>query len=142
MPVRKWRPRDAGVMLLIAYSVMLTIVNYSIIATPRPYEATNNRLDAYESYSANVNITEPKSHTNNRPPSTNGWTTIDVFYGKRDLLPIPHNNKWPAQAKQDKIVADLFRNKKGGYFIDLAAHQAVYLSNTFGLERELGWTGK
>lgn len=74
-------------------------------------------------------------------PSADGWHTIDVFYGDKDLLAIDENQRWFSQVKQDEIVATLFESKIGGYFVDLAANHAVTLSNTLGLERQLQWQG-
>jgi hypothetical protein len=38
--------------------------------------------------------------------------------------------QWFAQLKQDLIVATLYRRKRNGYFVDLAANDAVRISNT------------
>eukprot|EP00977_Amphora_coffeiformis_P028798 scaffold37111_cov290-Amphora_coffeaeformis.AAC.1 len=73
-----------------------------------------------------------------------GWSTIDVFYGTTRHLEIPAKYKgksWYSQVTQDQVVAGLLLNKTNGYFIDLAANDAVSLSNTFGLEQNLNWTG-
>jgi Methyltransferase FkbM domain len=78
-----------------------------------------------------------------------GWKTIDVFYGTRDHLPSVssvkeedfRNNKFFSQVKQDVIVSKLFREKRGGFFVDLAANDAVWLSNTYSLETHFGWGG-
>jgi hypothetical protein len=71
-----------------------------------------------------------------------GWNNLHVYYGdasKKEhfeiLTPM-------SQAKQDVYVAALLKNKKGGFFVDLAAHDATYLSNTFTLERDYQWNGR
>jgi len=46
-----------------------------------------------------------------------------------------------AQYQQDGIIKELFHGKRGGFFVDLAAAEAVHLSNTRMLERDLGWSG-
>lgn len=69
-----------------------------------------------------------------------GWKQISVFYGNLSLLPTP-SGMWPSQSQQDTIVAELFHNKRKGYFVDLAANDAYTLSNTYGLEKELDWQG-
>jgi len=72
-----------------------------------------------------------------------GWHTIQVFYGERSLV-IPNitsDRMWFSQTRQDRIVASLLRNKREGYFIDLAANDAVKLSNTLALERKFDWKG-
>jgi Methyltransferase FkbM domain len=78
-----------------------------------------------------------------------GWKTIDVFYGTRDHLPKVssvqegkfRSAKSFAQVRQDEIVSKLFHEKPGGFFVDLAANDAVRLSNTYALERFFGWEG-
>lgn len=49
--------------------------------------------------------------------------------------------KYYSQAGQDKWIAELFKFKRGGYFIDIGAHDGIELSNTFYLEQELDWKG-
>jgi Methyltransferase FkbM domain len=49
--------------------------------------------------------------------------------------------KWFSQARQDELVIGLLRNKTKGYFIDLAANDAVHFSNTFALEKFHDWNG-
>lgn len=57
----------------------------------------------------------------------------------------PHPQDWPGawhgQCEQDCIVHALLGEKEGGYFIDLAANDAIVLSNTRALERDHGWNG-
>ena len=43
--------------------------------------------------------------------------------------------------RQDILVAVLARFKRNGYFVEFGATDGVYLSNTFLLEQQLGWTG-
>lgn len=49
--------------------------------------------------------------------------------------------KWYSADKQDKIIADYFNNKKGGYFVELGGDTGTRKSNTFGLESHLNWNG-
>jgi len=73
-----------------------------------------------------------------------GWQPIHVFYGeKRGLfndapVTIKESQESFAQVGQDSIVLDLLGSN--GYFIDLAANDALDLTNTLALERK-GWTG-
>jgi len=49
--------------------------------------------------------------------------------------------QWPSQCGQDWIIDVLFRNtSRSLYYIDLAANDALEISNTFALDR-LGWHG-
>jgi len=47
-----------------------------------------------------------------------------------------------SQAGQDRwVVQDVFNYRTGGYFLDVGAFDGVFLSNTFWLEKNLGWKG-
>jgi hypothetical protein len=47
-----------------------------------------------------------------------------------------------SQYGQDKwIIEELFPQLKNGYFVDLAAGDGVFLSNTYLLEKQFGWDG-
>jgi hypothetical protein len=70
-----------------------------------------------------------------------GWKTIDVFYGKTQLPEDNPNQRWYSQVGQDEIVMALLNNKQGGYFIELAANDALTLSNSYSLERYGQWKG-
>ena len=47
----------------------------------------------------------------------------------------------PSQLDQDLKCLEYFNNKKGGYFVDIGAHDGKDLSNTYRLETEYGWKG-
>lgn len=75
---------------------------------------------------------------------TKGWQPINVFYGEKEGL---FNDAPPAykssqesfaQVGQDSIILKLLG--PNGYFVDLAANDALDFSNTLALERK-GWTG-
>ena len=82
-----------------------------------------------------------------------GWNMIHVFVGTKeskvehmiDASAIPneyfHTTRWFSQLRQDELVYQLLRNKRNGYFIDLAANDAIRISNTFALEHYHGWDG-
>lgn len=46
-----------------------------------------------------------------------------------------------AQLKQDMFVLDELGYKRDGYFVEFGATNGVDLSNTYLLEKEMGWTG-
>lgn len=87
--------------------------------------------------------------------SSGGWNTIHIQFGKENHLidPIPdeyylansprHSNgtQWFSQHLQDTTVARLFDFQRNLYYIDFAANDAVWASNTFALERNLQWRG-
>lgn len=58
------------------------------------------------------------------------------------------NKKYPvlagyySQYGQDIFVTqELFPGKTGGFFVDIGAYDGITLSNTYYLEKQLGWTG-
>lgn len=46
-----------------------------------------------------------------------------------------------SQDGQDEFLVRLFNNKRDGFFLDIGAYDGVEFSNTFHLEKELGWMG-
>lgn len=68
-----------------------------------------------------------------------GWAIAVVYLG---LAHEPAMNKrWTSQDGQDRTVVDLFKGKRNGFFVDLAAMEAVDFSNTLTLEQEYLWDG-
>lgn len=66
------------------------------------------------------------------------WTAIYRGNASRP----PHlAAQWTSQVGQDRTIVDIFGGKRGGFFLDLAANDAAYLSNTLTLEQEYGWRG-
>jgi len=50
--------------------------------------------------------------------------------------------KYYSQKEQDKwVIEEVFHGKRGGYFLDLAASDGIFLNNTFVLETQFGWNG-
>lgn len=50
--------------------------------------------------------------------------------------------EYKSQYGQDKWIAkEVFPGKRDGYFVELAAGDGVFLSNTYSLEKELDWKG-
>jgi FkbM family methyltransferase len=51
-------------------------------------------------------------------------------------------SKYYSQYGQDEFLNEfVFRNKKGGVFIDIGANDGITISNTYFFERELSWKG-
>lgn len=69
----------------------------------------------------------------------NGWAMAMVYVGRTPSPALAA--RWTSQDGQDRTVASLFREKRGGFFVDLAANDAVVFSNTLTLEQEFGWDG-
>jgi len=75
-------------------------------------------------------------HTNMK---TGGWSLLAMYIGTAHDAAL--NARWTSQIGQDRTLFKLFNGKTNGYFVDLAANDAVYLSNTLTLEQEYGWRG-
>lgn len=55
---------------------------------------------------------------------------------------MPRLRKFYAQAGQDQwVIRDVFDYKTGGFFVDIGAFDGIRLSNTYRLEKDLGWSG-
>lgn len=72
--------------------------------------------------------------------NTPGWKPVYVYYGT-EKLPDYNTRHWNSQVGQDEMVFKILGNKTNGYFIDLAANDAVSYSNTYTLERGYNWNG-
>jgi hypothetical protein len=78
-----------------------------------------------------------------------GWKQINVFFGNTSHIsdtsniPVPYfnANRWFSQYRQDEIISALVHGKRNGYFVDLAANDAVRISNTYALETHFEWDG-
>lgn len=78
-----------------------------------------------------------------------GWKQIHVFYGNEShaadasSIPAPYfrANEWFSQFRQDEVVSRLLHGKRNGFFIDLAANDAIKISNTYALETFFDWRG-
>lgn len=50
--------------------------------------------------------------------------------------------KYYSQIGQDRYyIENVIKFKKGGRFLDIGAHDGIHTSNTYALEKDLGWTG-
>jgi len=95
-----------------------------------------------------------------RQPSVNasqaGWRQVLTYVGSAELSagvdkygqPSEENvdvygqpSEEHSQAGQDWLVASILSCKREGYFVDLAANDPVWLSNTLMLERLFDWSG-
>jgi hypothetical protein len=95
---------------------------------------------------------EPTSSFNDYDDS--GWKTINVYYGIRETLPPPIITEpivVGSQIGQDRLITALMKEfhslvpatdtqKRHNFFVDLAANDALYFSNTNLLEKH-DWTG-
>jgi hypothetical protein len=66
------------------------------------------------------------------------WKTIHIFVGTTEY---GKAGRWNGVSHQDFYVIRILRFKRNGFFVDLAAFDAVQYSNTHSLERNYGWDG-
>lgn len=85
--------------------------------------------------------TTMREFNNNHKEPNDGWQTIHVYHGPQARDGNHIETKWYSQAHQDEIIIGLFRNRTQGYYIDLAANDAIELSNTYALEKYYHWNG-
>jgi FkbM family methyltransferase len=110
----------------------------SYVTEPKVHEM-NCGFKVYE-------MNEPKVHEMNEPKvhlvgggSPSEWKEIKVFAGPEVIL--GRKGQLHSQVAQDWIVASLLGCRSGGFFVDLAANDAMGLSNTLMLERDFAWNG-
>ena len=134
----RWPNILVGVVIGIVLSAMIPDTEYAI--NERLLETTRNALaQNQDRASHNHRVADPES----------GWHAIDVYYGDVKHLPYysPINKdyfervQWFSQRRQDFVVSTLLKGKKNGYFLDLAANDAVQISNTYALETFFDWNG-
>jgi hypothetical protein len=68
------------------------------------------------------------------------WNRVALYRGNV-TDPALQASPWNSQVRQDQTIAKIFNGKRGGYFVDLAANDAVSISNTLALEQAFGWKG-
>ena len=50
--------------------------------------------------------------------------------------------KYYSQYEQDKIINEIYiTNNRNGVFVDIGAHDGIFLSNSYFFEKHLGWKG-
>lgn len=110
--------------------------------------ATHNTEDTMTAKPQEVS-TDPQPSSFLRQNKGEGFHSIHVYHGPIDSLPTESrgllNRPYAkgSQVDQDKIVAALaqaYAPNQQHYFVDLAANDALQLSNTFLLEQK-GWKG-
>jgi len=77
------------------------------------------------------------SQLNALSPTNREWKTIHVYAGPA----VEHGDSFRSysQLLQDTVIQAIFPSK--GFFIDLAANEWQYISNTYSLETYAGWDG-
>jgi hypothetical protein len=134
-----WSPRDFLMMVMgatVAWLLSATFSSSSSLELSSQYEIASSTLATRNGAAA---VTS----------DAKGWKSLNVFYGDRTHLTNdipegfwlqelgeshPSTGKWFSQHGQDVAVQQVLNFKQGGFFVDLAANDAVWASNTFVLE--------
>ena len=78
-------------------------------------------------------------------PRGGGWRAVHVFVGPSAYSPTEWVGQglrgWMGECLQDYHAMRVLGFPRGGFFVDLAAHDAVVYSNTVALEAHFGWDG-
>ncbi|GAX29088.1 hypothetical protein FisN_7Hh318 [Fistulifera solaris] len=101
------------------------------------YYWQGNSVDVFMFSSSSLTNNNHHNYNATTLQNNDGWRQIDVFYGTAPTT----SQQWFSQAAQDELVIGLLRGKRDGYFVDLAANDALLLSNTYALEQRYGWHG-
>uniref|UniRef100_A0A7R9WQ49 Methyltransferase FkbM domain-containing protein n=1 Tax=Craspedostauros australis TaxID=1486917 RepID=A0A7R9WQ49_9STRA len=91
---------------------------------------------------AQKQIHQDERNEANRPRTgteEDGWHSIDIFYGSTEKL--QESAQWFSQVHQDETILSLLKHKQNGFFVDLAANDAIHHSNSLALEKYHGWHG-
>jgi len=58
---------------------------------------------------------------------------------RRDI--VATEKKLYSQQKEELVIRDFFQDQRGGFFLDVGCGHPIQASNTYYLEKHLGWTG-
>jgi hypothetical protein len=142
-PSSPWPNILLGIVIGMLLAAIFSDNNTEYTINERLLESTSHALalrkQQQTSYGSGTSVRDQDS----------GWHAIDVYYGDSNHLPFYsaiHKDyfdkvQWFSQRKQDFVVSKLLKGKKNGYFVDLAANDAVQISNTYALETFFDWKG-
>eukprot|EP00889_Picochlorum_renovo_P005735 jgi/Picre1/32765/NNA_001051.t1 len=98
--------------------------------------------DAYENYEYPLQTKNPKLKKSAAVNDESAWKSVDIYVGNSKY---GGTKDWFSQSGQDQTVCKVFEIASGTchgkFFLDLAANDAAYLSNTKSLEDRFGWNG-
>ena len=135
--------------------LLSSFVSMTISMAESPWTSTTSILlpFAYNSKCHDESVPGLLDNNPDKGVDDDGWNMVHVYVGTKeskiehmiDASTIPHEyfytTRWFSQLRQDEVVYQLLRSKRNGYFIDLAANDAIRISNTFALEHYHGWDG-
>lgn len=139
-----------GVFVGFLASSFLSMVSYEPLSVPKERVPVSSASMLSSQTQAAKQQTSPRTmEYKDSSDNADGWSLIHVYYGNAshlaDTSTIPKDYflqaKWFSQVQQDLVVSTLLHHKRNGYFVDLAANDAVRISNTYALETNFGWQG-
>ena len=131
------RPFSAGNYAAVAFVACVLVV--ATISWSNSSEEIMLPLTRLMTESAEDSIIAPLVTERAEDTPQDGWKAIHVFYGNPKHLRPGRIAK--SQTGQDELVVGLLKQKKHGFFVDLAANDATQLSNTYQLEQKYDWNG-
>jgi len=114
-----------NIMAAVLFAV-LPLVAFSAAPEPAdnlPEESTKEQVDESINLDARIQILRDE---------------FDAIPGKTGIL--AEKNLY-SLVSEELIIRDFFQDRKGGFFLDVGCAWAVDYSNTYYLEKHLGWTG-
>lgn len=66
-------------------------------------------------------------------------TAAAAFAGRRDI--VGTEKTLYSQHKEELVIRDFFQDERGGFFLDVGCGLPIENSNTYFLEKHLGWSG-
>ena len=137
----------AHAIVLLSGIVFGWLMAFASVNNKDPLIPIVQRKDAHET--DHETYSETDTTTSQWDDKSTGWSLVHVFYGTTNHLPYISNaptnsfkcNTWFSQARQDELIFNLLSGKRNGYFVDIAANDAVKLSNTYSLETHFDWGG-
>eukprot|EP00977_Amphora_coffeiformis_P001331 scaffold278_cov195-Amphora_coffeaeformis.AAC.16 len=148
-----------GVLLTLCTSQYVAMSNHLWDATLLSDTATINTATITGPFTTTTSSITTALDARVSAQDEQGFHPLHIYYGKNDLIheeipadrfwtpaekgQLPGNRLWFSQHGQDVAVMqalDYWQNKPG-FFVDLAANDAVWASNTYTLEQHFDWRG-
>lgn len=130
-----------------ACAIFITIFPFLLLAVLFIFHTASvtQNLEKKKSWKLNEIVevagARPESKFRTCHPRCGGWKNVLMFVGDEELEEM-HSSSWHAQVGQDRYILEkVLHGKKHGFYVDLAANDAVRISNTFSMEKDFLWDG-
>ncbi|CAJ1363479.1 unnamed protein product [Effrenium voratum] len=129
-----------GALLLAAFSLRSLRLLEKAPEDSLRVHADNVRLGDDHALSTTASVTTTKTTSAGSSATTSGGIALR-YLPHVEGGTLGQRGQSHSQVGQDWLVLSLLNCQKQGFFVDLAANDAVDLSNTLMLERDFEWTG-